>query len=122
MKSSAKRIGNRAFTLLEVLVAGVVLTLGVILVLQGITGAMAASGRISRREQAQALAGDLLDRAGVGEIIASEIGVEVRAGVEYSWRMADAALDPPLIRMTCTVRWPKSGKRRSVQLERIVAP
>ena len=67
--------------MLEVLVAGVVLTKGVILVLQGITGALGASGRIQRRCEAAALAAEMLNRFAAGQADLPLSGEEARDGV-----------------------------------------
>lgn len=109
------------FTLLEVLVASVVLTLGVLLVLQSVTGAMGAAGRIERRSRAQWAAADVLAGVAAGEIAPGASGEEVRLGTDYRWRTETEPAGPGRRRLICEVTWMQAGAERSIRLARLQA-
>lgn len=109
----------RAFTLMEVLVAAVVLGVGVVLVLEGVSGALSAGGAIDSEMEARGFAGDLLDRSAAGELAVPASGEQRIRGIPYRWQV-DSLPQGPYDRVVARVSWQRRGRPRRVELERLV--
>ena len=117
-----RTITSRGFTLLEVLVASVVLTLGLILTLQSITAGLAAAGRTARLAEARAVAADMLNRAAAGAEPIPASGDETRGVIVYSWRLAWDSQIAHARQAVCRVEWDYRRRRQSLSLSRLIAP
>ncbi len=115
---------TRGFTLLEVLVAGIVLAVGAVVVLETISSSLSAAGALHRRAAGREIAADLLSKAAAGAMAdLPQTGEQWRDGIVYRWtvRLLPAG-DGPLQRLSCTVEWVgRSAGRptRSVTLDRL---
>ena len=118
-----RRRRSSGFSLLEVLVAGVVLTVGVVLVMEGIAGGLAASWRISSRSEAQNLAAELLDRAAAGEIDPLPVSEDRRRGsVVYKCRLERSGQADAVDTIVCRLQWRSGGRTESLVLRRLARP
>ena len=98
---------TRAFTLLEVILATVILVAALSVVTESLSMSMQGASETYRRQFARDLAADRLARACAGEIasLPSE-GRQEHQGVEYRWRV-ESTSEPgaDLRRIVCKVRW-----------------
>ena len=111
-----------AFTLLEVLVAGVVLATGAVMVLEAITSTQAASSRAARRAAALHLAAGRTRpvRGGPDHRPARRGRRHGRRGdLPLAARAGHA--EEPLARVTCRVKWDLQAAAYPVSVERIVS-
>ncbi len=106
-----------AFTLIEVLIAAVVLTVGLAIALQSIGSALSASARTARRAGATALAADRLAIAAAADA-ATPDGGETREGVTYRWEVETVAQGDGVDELTCTVTWRDAHGGGEVSLAR----
>jgi len=111
---------DRGFTLLEVLIAAVVLTTGLLLAFQGVTAGAAASRRSARRAAARSLAADILTLAAADAAAVPSSGSDRREGVEYAWRLAWDTASPTASKAVCRVEWIDRGDTHSVSLSRLI--
>jgi len=112
---------SSGFSLLEILVAAVVLSAALVIVLDSISSGQSASRRLGRKTAAQDLAADMLARAASGE--SAHLGREGRTrldGTEYEWRIEQKPAQAGLLRLRCTVRWRVRGDPLAVRAERLV--
>ena len=110
----------RGFTLLELLVALVIMAMSLAVLYRASGGSVRTVADIERREQALVLARSLLSmRDAVGEGGWSESGVSA----DFNWSVSTSpyltdynGLDiPPLHEVTVAVTWGEGGAARSVQ-------
>jgi len=116
--------GARAFSLLELVVASVILAAGLVVVLESVSSGIEASGRTDREAIAHWMAADRLNRAAVGE--SSDLSAEHTErmrGTEYRWRVEELTSGGGANGRTlrCTVQWRVRDERREVVLERRVS-
>ncbi len=110
---------SAGFTLMEALVASVVLATGLLLVLQAITSSVGASGRVSSQVEAHALAADQLAQAVAGALPALPAeGIEQRGPVLYEWRVERIGTEGRLDRLRAEVRWSRQGQDHAITLHR----
>jgi Tfp pilus assembly protein PilV len=112
-----------AFTLMEVLVAGVVLAAGVVIVLEAIASSLTAGASVSKEIEARSLATDQLSRAARGDLhsLPAE-GTESLQGLGYRWSVRRAETDGRLETLVSRVEWSVRGQPRWVEVERLVLP
>lgn len=111
---------DRGFTLLEVLIAAVVLTAGLLLALEGITAGVAASTRSARRATGGDVAADILTLAAADVVAVPSAGAEDRDGSQYTWDLQwDSALGDAS-QATCRVEWIYRGRTHSTSLSRLM--
>jgi len=115
--------GAGAFSLLEMVVASVILAAGLVVVLESVSSGLEASGRTDREAIAHRIAADRLNRAAAGE--SPDLGAEhslSRRGTEYRWHVEEIASSggPGGRALRCTVQWRARNERRRVVLERRV--
>lgn len=113
------RTGNKdAFSLLEVLVASVLLTLGAVFLFPSFFMASDALGIAHDQLVVQPWADDklwddaqALAQAGV-DVPVFDTGEVVLAGKTYTWERSLEQVDPGLFALALTVRWAVAGKER----------
>jgi len=114
---------RRGFSLLEMLVAAVVLAVGLVIVTESISSGVSAAARTERRFFAGQLAADRLNRAASGEYAALPQEGETRAaGVRYRWEVEQAPWQGRIGLLRCTVRWESRGREQTATLSRFVSP
>lgn len=113
---------RRGFTLLEMLVASVVLATGAVVAMQCITASVAASVDLGYRSQAQRLAASQLARASAGDLpTLPATGQEQRGAITYDWRVEQRSVATGLRQLTCSVQWTRGEKTQRFQLQRLAA-
>lgn len=111
--------GRTGFSLLEMLVASVVLAVGLVIVTESISSGLTASTRVDRQLFAGQLAADRLNRAAAGEYSAlPQEGKSPLGGVEYHWRLQERRHEGGLRSLLCSVRWTSRGRQQTVTLGR----
>lgn len=111
--------GRAGFSLLEMLVASVVLAVGLVIVTETISSGLGASTRVERELLAGRLAADRLNRAAAGEYSAlPQEGKSRFGGVEYRWRLQEGRHEGGLRSLLCSVRWTSRGRQQIVTLDR----
>ncbi len=138
LASRNPRVATRGFSLLEVLVAAVILAGAMAAIIGSISSGQLAAAQMDRQARACNVAADLLSRAAAGEFGSfPRSGRQQHRGVTYQWRIesieqtwhADGDMEPPealagapsqgdLRRLRCTVTWSARGGTRSMTLER----
>jgi len=114
---------RRAFSLLEVLLASVILGGAVVVILSALSTGQVAVSQLDRSDQAQALAGELLGRAAAGELDGGAGGERLLRGVRYRWTLqVEGGQRPGLDRLRCRVAWRERGQDQTLSLERAVRP
>lgn len=108
------------FSLLEVLVATVILATGIAIVTGALATNQVTGARARRQSTAYDLAADVLDRAAAGELKDRTEGERTEGPVAFGWRLEWVADDAPLRRLRCVVSWADRGADRQVALERNV--
>ncbi|MBS3734630.1 MAG: type II secretion system protein [Phycisphaerae bacterium] len=110
------------FSLLEVLVAAVILGGALVVILGSISGSLLAEGRAARLEGAYTVADDALNRAAAGAVGA--LPADRRrdlGGVTYQWRVERVTgADGEMLR--CVVTWRQRNRRRRITLQRLAPP
>jgi len=109
----------RGFTLIEVLIAAVVLTTGLVIALQSMGSELSASTQAARRAAATALAADRLAVAAAEDVVTAG-GSEVRGSVTYLWQVRTTPQSDDVDDLTCTVEWRDARGRQEVALSRRV--
>ena len=116
MNRRASRRGG-GFSLFEMIVAAVVLTVGLVLVMQSISSSLASGAGAERRLAAHRLAADRLARAAAGA--ATETQGRTRHGpIMYRWRIEESDGPAGLRALTCTVRWTRRGVEKHLTVRR----
>jgi len=110
-----------AFSLLEVLVATVILAAGIAIVAGALATNQVTAARAGRQVAAYDLAADLLDRAAAGELADRTEGEEHAAATVFRWRLEESD-DDALRTLRCVVGWSDRGTEREVAMERSVLP
>ena len=114
--------GAGAFTLLEVILATVILAGALLVVTESLSMSMQGASETYRRQYARDLAADKLARACAGEMpsLPSE-SRQAHRGVEYQWQV-EAAGEPgaELRRITCKVRWEARKQSHTTVVQRDV--
>ena len=111
-----------AFTLLEVILATVILVTALSVVIESLSMSLQSASETYRRQYAQDLAADKLARACAGEMTAlpSE-GQQEHQGRGYQWhveRASDVGDRPQ--RIACKVLWRGRGQSHTVVVQRCV--
>jgi type II secretory pathway pseudopilin PulG len=120
MTHRPQRIGS-AFSLLELLVASVILAAGLVVVLQGISLGVRSSASSGTKATAYRLADDRLHRAAVGELAGGDSGqYHADGGSPLEWRLESGAYDRGCRRLRCVVTWRATGRERQVELSRLI--
>ena len=108
------------FTLLELLLASVVLAAGLAIVVDGISVGTHASQRTRRQAAALHLAADRLAIT-AADAAGPDAGQDFRCGMLYDWTIDRRGhADPRLEVLVCEVRWTARGRDRTVSLQRVV--
>ncbi len=113
------RIGNKSFTLIEVMVTVSVLSFGILLLYHSffisVDSVQYASNRINAQIWLDSKAWDEKDsfaRSGGVVPVASETGVFKLNGRDFIFNRSMQPLDPGLYALTLTLSWKESGKER----------
>jgi prepilin-type N-terminal cleavage/methylation domain-containing protein len=111
----------RAFSLLEMLVASVVLATGAVIAMQCIVGSVATSNELGRRAHAQRLAAAQLARVAGGDLKSlPAIGEVEQGGTTFEWRVDKQPRTSGVAQLTCQVQWPRRQSTRRFELQRLV--
>ncbi|MFW6146496.1 MAG: prepilin-type N-terminal cleavage/methylation domain-containing protein [Planctomycetota bacterium] len=106
-----------AFTLIEVLIAAVVLTAGLAIALQSIASGLSGSTRTARQAAATALAADRLAVAAAEDVVTTA-GSEIRGAMTYRWEVRTTPQGDGVDELTCTVEWRDARGGGQVTLSR----
>ena len=112
-------VRREGFTLMEVLVASVILGVGLTAALASLRGGLSVCRRAARRAQGHALGAEILNRATVGEIRSLPASDDRRiGGVVYTWRIHRGQQAEDVTQIVCEVAWAARGSADSLTLER----
>ena len=119
----ARRRAARGFTLLEALLAGVILAAALSVILESLSLSSASAGRVLRESAARRIAGDRLHRFSAGEFDPRDASGRIDLdGTTYSWRIDRPRDENGLRRAACDVWWTDRGARVDLSVERLIAP
>ena len=109
-----------AFTLIETLVASVVLAVGVVGLMGTFSVCVQAAARNRRGDQAATLARNLLELAAAAE--AGRLGPDRRAAGPFRWSLELSDKPADLLLASVVVEWTDGGVARSFRLEQLFLP
>ncbi len=119
----ARPRARAGFSLLELLVAAVVLAVGLVIVTESLSSGLTASAGVDRRLFAGQLAADRLSRAAAGEYPSfPQEGQSRQGGVEYHWELREGQRQGVLRSVLCSVAWVSRGRREMLTLSRELPP
>ncbi len=116
-----RRAAREGFSLLEVLIAGVILAAAMVVLLGSVSQSLSSGTEAGRHDEARQLAADQLNRAAAGDVPAPAAGVREVGGDTYTWRL-DRGSAAPGETIRCEVIWHHRGDERRISLERLAPP
>jgi prepilin-type N-terminal cleavage/methylation domain-containing protein len=112
-------VRRKGFTLMEVLLAAVILAVGLTAALESLRYGLSACRRAARKAHGHALGAEILNRATTGEIRSLPASDDRRiGGVVYTWRVRRGEQAEDIAQVVCEVKWAARGAADSLTLER----
>ena len=119
-RSRPKRRNSGGFSLLEILVAVTILSVGILGVLAGFSVSTRAAARAYRNDQAAVIAQGKLDEVLV--LPASELEPASGESGQFHWALEFEAKPLGLVRATVVVGWLEQGRPETYRLSQLFLP
>ena len=114
--------GRQGFSLIEVVIALSIFTIGILAVASLIISSIDENGSARRLTEATALAEDQLESLQAVPYVNIVDGGSIQGAYTVSWNVAQDAIVTPSKTVTVTVTWRYRGIDRDVTIQHLIAP